>query len=344
MEQRIQATELPPVSGFYIAACLLALIALVGVLWLGLLSALLSGLLVHNIVEFSAPLLGRLGVSNRLTKTVALSLLAIIFVFLIAAAIASGVSQLTGGSESIVTLLKRMAEIIDTARVHLPNWALAYFPSDLKELEALAARLLREHAGQLQLVGRDVGVLMVHIIVGMVIGGLIALSAVSQAREQGPLASALTNRVVILSKAFRNIVFSQIRISALNTFLTAIYLAVVLPAFGIELPFVRTMIAVTFLAGLLPVVGNLISNTVIVVVSLSISFVAAICSLAFLIVIHKLEYFINARIIGSRINARAWELLLAMVVMEAWFGIPGLIAAPIYYAYVKAELALRAWI
>ena len=83
---------------------------------------------------------------------------------------------------------------------------------------------------------------------------------------------ALADRVGVLSKAFRNIVFSQIRISALNTLLTAIYLVVVLPLFGIDLPFVRTMIAVTFIAGLLPVVGNLISNTVIVVVSFSISF------------------------------------------------------------------------
>ena len=155
------------------------------------------------------------------------------------------------------------------------------------------------------------------------------------------MADALADRVNLLSKAFRNIVFSQIRISALNTFLTSIYLVAVLPSLGIDLPFIRTMIALTFVAGLLPVVGNLISNTVIVVVSLSISFLAALGSLAFLIVIHKLEYFANAKIIGSRINARAWELLLAMVFMEAWFGMPGLVAAPIYYAYLKAELTMR---
>ena len=58
-------------------------------------------------------------------------------------------------------------------------------------------------------------------------------------------------------------------------------------------------------------------------------------------VIHKLEYFMNARIVGTEIRARAWELLLAMLVMEAAFGIPGLIAAPIYYAYLKDELAGR---
>ena len=41
-----------------------------------------------------------------------------------------------------------------------------------------------------------------------------------------------------------------------------------------------------------------------------------------------------------RIYARAWELLLAMIVMEAAFGIAGLIAAPIYYAYIKNELSI----
>jgi len=88
-------------------------------------------------------------------------------------------------------------------------------------------------------------------------------------------------------------------------------------------------------------VGNLISNTVIVIVSLSRSGSAALGSLAFLIVIHKLEYFLNARIVGERIRAKAWEILLAMLLMESAFGIAGLVAAPIYYAYLKDELAAR---
>ncbi|MFO1435343.1 MAG: hypothetical protein U1F34_02830 [Gammaproteobacteria bacterium] len=45
----------------------------------------------------------------------------------------------------------------------------------------------------------------------------------------------------------------------------------------------------------------------------------------------------SMRIIGGHI-CRAWELLTAMMVMEAAFGVAGLIAAPIYYAYVKDEL------
>ena len=98
------------------------------------------------------------------------------------------------------------------------------------------------------------------------------------------------------------------------------------------------VIGVTFLCGLLPVVGNLISNTIIVAIGFTVSPRLALEALVFLVVIHKLEYFLNARIVGSHIRARAWELLLAMLAMEAAFGLPGLVAAPIYYAYLKQEL------
>jgi predicted PurR-regulated permease PerM len=137
------------------------------------------------------------------------------------------------------------------------------------------------------------------------------------------------------------VVFAQVRISALNTALTGLYLLGLVPLIGVQLPLTKTLIAVTFIAGLLPVIGNLISNTAIVVVSLSVSPVLAISSLLFLIAIHKLEYFVNAHVMGAQISARAWELLVAMLVMEAVFGIAGLVAAPIYYAYLKYELAAR---
>lgn len=332
---------MPIATGFRVVSYLLAFAALVAVLEFGLLPALLSGLLVYNLVEFAAATLARFGASLPPSRILAVVALALLLVLAIAAGISSGISQFASGAEGIDTLLRKMAEIIDSTRLHAPDWAKTYLPADLEELEALAARMLREHAGQLQLVGGELGLLIIHIFVGMVVGGLVALSPVSHSPALRPLASELLDRTETFSRAFRNVVFSQIRISALNTALTAIYLVAILPLFGIHLPFVRTIIVVTFVVGLLPVVGNLISNTVIVVVSLSVSAVAALGSLAFLVAIHKLEYFVNARIIGGRINARAWEILLAMVVLEAWHGIPGLIAAPIYYAYLKDELATR---
>ena len=133
----------------------------------------------------------------------------------------------------------------------------------------------------------------------------------------------------------------KLRISAVNTILTGLYLFVALPLVGVHLPLAKTVLVIAFLVGLLPVVGNLVSNTIIVILSLSVSLSVAIASLAFLVVIHKLEYFLNAHMIGTQVHAHAWELLLAMLVMETAFGISGLIAAPIYYAYLKGELVSR---
>jgi hypothetical protein len=150
-------------------------------------------------------------------------------------------------------------------------------------------------------------------------------------QEHGKLvAVALLATVVVLG-----IVLAMIGIMAF------LHSVVILPMFGAHLPFTKTIIVVTFFVGLLPVVGNLVSNTIIVVVSLSVSLSVAIASLVFLVIIHKLEYFLNAHIVGVQIHARAWELLLAMLVMEAAFGIAGVIAAPIYYAYLKDELVSR---
>jgi predicted PurR-regulated permease PerM len=119
---------------------------------------------------------------------------------------------------------------------------------------------------------------------------------------------------------------------------TAIFLLGVLPLMGIHVPLSKTLVVLTFIVGLLPVVGNLVSNTAVTIAALSVSLGVGVAALGFLIVIHKLEYFLNARIVGMQINARAWELLVAMLVMEAAFGLPGMIAAPIYYAYLKSEL------
>ena len=118
------------------------------------------------------------------------------------------------------------------------------------------------------------------------------------------------------------------------------FLLIVLPLFGVNLPYNKTLVTVTFLAGLLPVIGNLISNTIITVISIGVSLKVAIAALVFLVGIHKLEYFINAKIVGTKINAAAWELLLALLVMESLFGITGLLIAPILYAYLKSELLL----
>jgi predicted PurR-regulated permease PerM len=314
--------------------------ALVLVLQLGLLSSLLSGLLVYALVNALVPLLRMpaLRDGGNIARLLAVVLIASIVITLIALAGVGIASFLRGSGESVPALIQRMAEIIDNSRERLPAWLFAYLPTDAEQLRVTVVQWLQSHTKTFQVAGADIGRTLAHILIGMVVGALLSLEVAIARTGHGPLAIAIAERATRLSHAFRRVVFAQIWISAFNTTLTALYLALVLPMFGVNLPFTKTLILVTFVAGLLPILGNLISNTVIFVVSLSQSLFVALASLGYLIIIHKLEYFLNARIIGGHIRARAWELLIAMLVMEAAFGIPGLIAAPIYYAYVKDEL------
>ena len=55
-------------------------------------------------------------------------------------------------------------------------------------------------------------------------------------------------RAVPSAHAFRGVVFAQVKISAINTALTAIYLLGILPLLGIHLPYTKALIAVTFFA------------------------------------------------------------------------------------------------
>ncbi|WP_429232057.1 AI-2E family transporter [Inquilinus ginsengisoli] len=321
-----------------IAAQILAGLALLGSLWFGLLAALLAGLLIHELVHAVAPAFRRFGAMHNIGRIIALGLLTAVLSLAVIFGVIELISLLTTRQEGLVAVMRKMAEAVEEASQQLPPWIVAYIPASGQDLDTMLAQSLREHSRDLLRLTTDVGRILVHIVIGLVIGGMIAIADLTEKPGRGPLARALAERARLLALSFHRVVFAQVRISALNTVLTAIYLVVVLPSFGVHLPLTKTMIVVTFVVGLLPVIGNLISNTVIVVISLSLSVYTAAASLAFLILIHKLEYFINAKIVGTQIHARAWEILIAMLLMEAAFGVPGVIAAPVFYAYLKAEL------
>ena len=333
----IEAAYAPRPSPVLIASWLLVGVALFLVLRLHLLTALLSGLLVFQLVHMIAPMLQR-RLFGRRPRIVAVVFLAALIVGLIAAAAVGVIAFLRSEAGTLPALLHKVAEILERAKTALPPWALSYMPGTVDELQETLLEWLNNHAGDLRLAGTETLHTLANILIGLIVGAILALHDVVDAALDKPLAAALAARATKLSNAFRRIVFAQARISLINTTFTAVYLVIVLPLFGVHLPLTKTMIATTFIAGLLPVVGNLISNTVIVIVSLAHSVEIAVASLVFLVIIHKLEYFLNANIIGSRIHASAWELLVAMLAMEAAFGLPGVVAAPIYYAYVKAEL------
>lgn len=175
----------------------------------------------------------------------------------------------------------------------------------------------------------------------LVIGAVVALglflnpSVDTDAKKRPSLFTSIveqiTNRFACFYESFERVMGAQLVISTINTVLTAIFVLV------IHLKHAGVVIGLTFLCGLLPIIGNLISNTIIVCIAFTISPRAAIAALIFLIALHKLEYFLNSKIIGERIKNPVWLTLLALIIGERLMGIPGMILAPVILHYIKVE-------
>jgi predicted PurR-regulated permease PerM len=181
-------------------------------------------------------------------------------------------------------------------------------------------------------------------IASLIIGLVVAVSLFLNARWQmegdphavsdslyALVSKELAQRFKTFYRSFATVIGAQIIISTINTGLTAAFLSVY------SFPYASVIIIFTFLCGLLPILGNLISNTLIIGVAFTLSPKMAFFSLIFLVVIHKLEYFLNSKIIGDRIKNPMWLTLLGLVLGERLMGIPGMILAPVVLHYIKVE-------
>lgn len=233
-------------------------------------------------------------------------------------------------------LLNHVANTVLEMRQKLPPELLRHLPEGAGGLQELVAGYLRAQASHLASVGRSWlhGALLAY--VGLVVGALLAVRRSVVMRR--PLSAAIAERAAHFIDAFRQIVAAQFWIASFNASCTAVFLHAILPAFGVALPYDYALVGLTFGLGLVPIVGNLVVNVVMTLVGLSVSPLVGLSCLAFLIAIHKAEYVINARVVGSRTNTAVWELLAVMFACETVFGVAGLVAAPLYYAYAKKEL------
>jgi len=318
-----------------IISYVLAIAATCAVLYFRLVPAVFAGLAVYVLTLKLARHLPQN--MNRFAHKIALGVVVICVIFCLTctgAVVWSYISSNLG----ISALLTTIVDTLERLRRTLPDSVAEVVPTTIEDLRQQLIALFGDHVQKISVVGMEGIKFFAHIILGMVVGGMAAVHHFNQHDKLPPFISSLRFRLGNLATAFDKVVFAQVKISGLNATLTAIYLLIVLPFFGIRLPMATILVLLTFVVGMLPVVGNLISNTVIVVISLGISLGTGMASLLFLVLIHKAEYFMNARIVGHEVQATAWELLSAMLLMEAVFGIAGLVAAPVVYAWLKAEV------
>jgi predicted PurR-regulated permease PerM len=317
------------------------------VMWQGLLAGLLCVCLGFLATRWLSPRLGRLWHWRQAWHVTPLpriagALVAILPLLLIALAVPRTRGLILDAPHQYRELLDFMARTVLELRQKLPPSIAVQLPDGSDDLQRILAHYLAAQAGALAHTGRTWVTRLIFAYVGLLVGVLAALRPTGEPLR--PLAAQLHLRARRFGDTFRQIVVAQFWISLLNTCLTAIFLLVVLPLWGVHMPYIGLLLLLTFVAGLVPIVGNLTCNTVLTLVGLSVSLPVALACLAFLILIHKTEYFVNAKVIGSRTHMGVWELLAVMFIMEAVFGPAGLVAAPLFYAYTKKELQAAGWV
>jgi predicted PurR-regulated permease PerM len=240
-----------------------------------------------------------------------------------------------------------LPEVADQAIPSVLQWAKHYsieLPftdyDSLKELALESVKSQVQYLGSFARFARGATTQFLFVVVGLVIAiGLFLNPRIELERASGRApnnlysvcCAAIAERFRTFFQSFATVMGAQVIISAINTVLTSIFVVTV------HLDYAAVVIGATFLCGLVPVVGNLVSNSIVVGVAITMSPRLAVAALIFLVVIHKLEYFLNSKIVGERIRNPFWLTLLALIVGERLMGIPGMVLAPVVLNYIKLE-------
>ncbi|MCP5170234.1 MAG: AI-2E family transporter [Hahellaceae bacterium] len=313
----------------------LVAVSFVVLVYAGFLPAMFAAMLSYGCVRMMSTKLVALGNHSERSNIIAVSVIAVVVVGMLIG-IGLALNKVVHDDSGIIALGQEMGHVLEASSQIAPAWLAENIPEKDEFIHHLAD-WFKEHSQAIGAMGVKTLKTVGYILVGLIIGAMIAVQTTLSDSQSGPRTTALLQQLARINEAFWNVIGAQIKISALNTTLTAIYLLVIMPVVFGTIPLAKTLVLVTFLAGLLPVVGNIISNTAIFIMSFTLGWHAALMSLTFLIVIHKMEYFINARFVGEKIKAKPSEILIVLIIGEHFFGIAGVISGPIFYAWIKQE-------
>lgn len=317
-----------PITGSRQASYALFVLALVAVARFDLGPCLLAGLVSYMILDVTDRRLRGVGSRPAVARWIAVAVFAIL------------ASALAGIFIAFLRVgLVRLPVLLDTLLPKLGTFAERFgidFPADnAKELRDVVVTAARENSLS---IGKTSGLLtrgFFQIVIGM-FAAMMRFLTPAQPEHGGHLYDSLRHeinaRVTLFMLSFERVVGAQVLISTLNTLLTTIFLH------AMGFPFKTFLTLTTFVCGMVPIIGNVISNVFIVASGLIVSEQLAIAGLIYLVVIHKLGYLLNSRILGGSINTPMWMTLLGIVVGEAVMGVPGVLLAPALLHYAREEM------
>ena len=287
----------------------------------------LAGLLSYMILDVTHRWLAR-----RLTSELSRWLALVIF---LVAATALGL-MVARFIRSIIHTLPQIASTAIPKLIVLSESHGINLPFDnVYELREIAIHEIKDNA---EAITKTSGVLTVrffHILIAVFVAMLAFFSRPREDYEANffdDLRRELGARMKTLMRGLEKILGAQVIIAAAYTVMTLLFLLVM----GFSHVIFLTL--ATFLFGVMPVIGNIISNAIIVAAGLTLSTRHAIFALVFLIFIHKSGYLVYGRVLGASMKLPMWQTLLAILLGEVVLGVPGIILAPTLLHYAREEL------
>lgn len=314
-------------SGVRRASYVLLAVMATAVVMLHLGPAVLAGLLSYTILDTVGKALSA-GLSRPRSRWLSLAF------FVVAA---SGIAWMFGYflRHSLSTIPEIAAEAVPKINALAGDYGLSLPFADARELRQVAMEAMRDNADALTRLGGLFTKGFFQVLAGIFVAILCFM-------REGPgpygddlydqLSSEVGQRIRGFMRGFEKILGAQIIISSINATVTACYLL------AMGFPNIGFLTVATFFLGILPIVGNVLSNTIVVGTALTLSFHHAVASLVFLIVVHKAEYFLNSRIVGVSIDTPMWQTLICIFLGEAVLGIPGIVIAPAMLHYLREEM------
>jgi predicted PurR-regulated permease PerM len=259
-----------------------------------------------------------------------MSVLVLVFLIVGVASLATYLvrESLSTVPDLLVAALPRLAELAEKYGFDLPF-------ETAEEMRQLALDSLSDNAGKLTHASGLLTKRFFHLLAGVLVAVFAFLAGDKEPSGRDAFDSIrgeFYDRMRLFNASFERVVGAQVVISAINTALTALFLIFA------GIPHYEFLIPSTFVLGLLPLVGNILSNTAITSAALAISPQHAAFALVFLVVIHKVEYILNGRIVGASLRMPMWQTMLGILVGEVVLGVPGIVLAPALMHYARTEL------
>src|SRR5262249_6082832 len=244
---------------------------LIYVMMLHMVSALIGGLALYLILDRLAQSMSKRipGMAARTTSVIIVTLIA---GGVIVGAVVALISFLRHQGDTLPALMGQMADTLRSTRLWLGDYGRQLIPDFMTDAETFKVGIvdwLKQHAASLRVAGSTFSAGLLHIVMGILLAIVVFFRHIAHHDDhaRGPLAHHLTEKADRFAQIFARIASAQIKVSLFNTFIVALYLMTLL-LLGRQIPFMTTLIVVTFAFGLVPIVGNIVTNAVLVILSL----------------------------------------------------------------------------